>query len=109
MKKVYLLFAFMFVCCSYLKAQATSLEMDCQNPGWLSNQIGYGDQKTIQSLKLTGYINADDLAFIGQMISKHSLRGCIDLENVNIVGKTTSEDNVMPENAFSSSERFSSE
>ena len=81
-------------------SQAISLEVDCQNPGWLSSKIAYGDQKTIQNLKLTGYINADDLTFIGQMISKQSLRGCIDLENVNIVGKTTNDDNVMPENAF---------
>lgn len=77
---------------SVIYAQKTSLTVDCQNPGWLSNKIAYGDQKTIQNLKLTGYINADDLAFIGEMVSKQSLRGCIDLEDVNIVGKTTSED-----------------
>lgn len=100
MKKIYLLIAFMFVCCSYLKAQATSLVVDCQNPGWLSNKIAYGDQKTIKDLKVTGYINADDLKFIGEMMSKQSLKGCIDLEDVNIVGATLDEDNVMPQNAF---------
>lgn len=99
MKRFLLLFTCLMVnICAF--SQATSLEVDCQNPGWLSNKIAYGDQKTIQNLKLTGYINADDLAFIGEMVSKQSLRGCIDLEDVNIVGKTTSEDNVMPENAF---------
>lgn len=100
MKKIYLLIAFMFVCCSYLKAQATSLVVDCQNPGWLSNKIAYGDQKTIKDLKVTGYINADDLKFIGEMMSKQSLKGCIDLEDVNIVGATLDEDDVMPQNAF---------
>ena len=99
MKKTFtFIYLLMVNICTF--SQAISLEVDCQNPGWLSNKIAYGDQKTIQNLKLTGYINADDLAFIGEMVSKQSLRGCIDLEDVNIVGKTTSEDNVMPENAF---------
>lgn len=99
MKRFLLLFTYLMVnICAF--SQATSLEVDCQTPGWLSSKIDYGDQQTIQNLKLTGYINADDLTFIGQMISKQSLRGCIDLENVNIVGKTTNDDNVMPENAF---------
>lgn len=99
MKKI-LFSLFLFVVSLVAFSQTTSLEVDCQNPGWLSNKIAYGDQKTIQNLKLTGYINADDLTFIGEMISKQSLRGSINLEGVNIVGKTTSEDNVMPKNAF---------
>ena len=99
MKKI-LFSLFLFVVTLVAFSQTTSLEVDCQNPGWLSNKIAYGDQKTIQNLKLTGYINADDLTFIGEMISKQSLRGSINLEGVNIVGKTTSEDNVMPKNAF---------
>ena len=79
MKKIYLLIAFMFVCCPYLKAQATSLVVDCQNPGWLSNKIAYGDQKTIKDLKVTGYINADDLKFIGKGVKIQNLHVNIKL------------------------------
>ena len=87
-------------CCLFAKAQQTSMVIDNQTPGWLSSKINYADQQTLQNLKVTGYINADDLKFIGQMMMKQSLRGCIDLEDANIVGKTTSADNVMPKNAF---------
>ena len=83
-----------------LFSQTKSINIDCQTPGWLSSKINYSDQLTVENLTVTGYINSTDLAFIGEMISKQSLRGCIDLEDVNIVGKTSSEDNVMPENAF---------
>lgn len=99
MKRFYLFLSLMcFNLCTF--AQETSLVVDCQNPGWLSNMIIYGNQRTIQDLKVSGYINATDLKFIGEMMSKQSLRGCIDLEDANIVGATTNEDNVMPENSF---------
>lgn len=99
MKRIFL-FLVVALCFLSVRAQQTSLVIDNQTPGWLSSKIGYGDQKTIHNLKITGYINAEDLKFIGEMICKQALRGCIDLENVNIVGKTTDEDNVMPENSF---------
>ena len=99
MKRTFL-FLVVALCFLSVRAQQTSLVIDNQTPGWLSNKIAYGDQKTIHNLKITGYINAEDLKFIGEMICKQALRGCIDLENVNIVGKTTDEDNVMPENSF---------
>ena len=99
MKRIFL-FLVVALCFLSVRAQQTSLVIDNQTPGWLSSKIGYGDQKTIHNLKITGYINAEDLKFIGEMICKQALRGCIDLENVNIVGKTADEDNVMPENAF---------
>ena len=99
MKRTFL-FLVVALCFLSVRAQQTSLVIDNQTPGWLSNKIAYGDQKTIHNLKITGYINAEDLKFIGEMICKQALRGCIDLENVNIVGKTADEDNVMPENAF---------
>lgn len=88
------------VCSFIAKAQQTSMVIDNQTPGWLSSKINYGDQQTLQNLKVTGYLNSSDLKFIGQMVSKHSLRGCIDLEDANIVGETTSSDNIMPENSF---------
>ena len=85
---------------SAMHAQKTSLTVDCQTPGWLSSMINYGDQLTAENLKVTGYINSYDLKFIGEMMSKQSLRGCIDLENANIVGTSGIDDNVMPDNSF---------
>lgn len=99
MKRI--LFLMLILCAGlHTLAQSISLEVDCQNPGWLSNKISYGDQRTIQNLKVKGYINANDLKFIGEMIVKHSLRGSIDLEEANIVGIGTDEDNIMPKDAF---------
>ena len=91
MKKIYLLIAFMFVCCPYLKAQATSLVVDCQNPGWLSSKINYGDQQTVKNLIITGYINQTDISFIGTLMEKQSLNGHLDLTNVIVVDTEYSE------------------
>lgn len=98
MKKIVLLF-FM---CSFLKvfAQSTSLEIDCQNPGWLSNMISYEELKNVQNLKVKGYINNKDLKFVGKMISDFSLRGCIDLEDANFVASWSGNNNIMPEYMF---------
>lgn len=76
-------------------AQATDLVVDCQTPGWLSSKINYGDQQTVKNLKVTGYINSDDLKFIGRLIGEESLNGHIDLSEVNLVG------NKMDANSFS--------
>lgn len=73
--------------CSYMLcgAQATSLTVDNQTPGWLSNKINYGDQQTIKNLTVTGYINQADLSFIGDLMSKHSLSGHLDLTDAELV------------------------
>lgn len=78
-------------------AQATSLVVDNQTPGWLSSKINYGDQKTVVNLKVTGYINQDDVTFINQLISKQKLHGKLDLEDADVVGGSGSfdEDSVM--------------
>lgn len=90
----------LMLCSSIISfAQATSLEVDCQNPGWLSNKINYQDQTTVQNLRVTGYINSDDLKFIGQLIAK-SLTGTIDLEDAYIVGSSAEYDNTLPKNCF---------
>lgn len=82
-------------------AQATSLTVDNQTPGWLSSKINYGDQTTVRNLKVTGYINATDLKFIGTLIQNRNLDGRLDLSEVNVVGETTSDkDNEMKSNAF---------
>jgi len=93
MKNVFVLFALCFACNS-LFAQATDLVVDCQTPGWLSSKINYGDQQTVKNLKVTGYINSDDLKFIGQLIQTQSLNEKLDLSEVNVVGDK------MEENSF---------
>lgn len=68
------LLTFILLMCSYVLcgAQATTLIVDNQTPGWLSSKINYGDQQTVENLKVTGYLNADDLKFIGTLIQTHS-------------------------------------
>lgn len=70
-------------------AQATSLTIDNQTPGWLSSKINYSDQQTIENIKVTGYINSSDLSFIGSLILNHSLHGKIDLSDAEITSKLT--------------------
>ena len=65
-------------------AQKTSLVIDNQTPGWLSSKINYGDQLTVQNLKVTGYLNQDDLAFITKLTTR-ALKGELDLEDCQIV------------------------
>ena len=81
------LFSFIVLACSYILcgAQATTLTIDNQTPGWLSSKINYGDQQTVENLTVTGYLNPTDLAFIGTLIKSHSLHGKIDLTNTQIV------------------------
>ncbi len=66
-------------------AQATSLTVDNQTPGWLSSKINYGDQQTVRNLTVTGYLNLTDLKFIGELMSKHNLNGHLNLTDVEVV------------------------
>lgn len=66
-------------------AQATSLTVDIQTPGWLSSKINYVDQQTVENLTITGYINQADLSFIGTLMEKHNLNGHLDLESAVVV------------------------
>ena len=85
MKKRFL-FIIVTICVSLkLFAQATSLTIDNQTPGWLSSKINYGDQQTLENLKVTGYINGTDIKFIRELNLNRSLSGVIDLEEANIV------------------------
>ncbi|MBQ8051991.1 MAG: Ig-like domain-containing protein [Bacteroidaceae bacterium] len=95
MKKICLL-CLMLSISLWANAQATSLTVDNQTPGWLSSKINYGDQQTVKNLKVTGYINKTDLKFIGTLISSGSLDGEIDLSNANILSETSGgEDSVL--------------
>ncbi|MBR5060652.1 MAG: leucine-rich repeat protein [Prevotella sp.] len=79
----------MLVCaCTLTFSQATDLVVDNQTPGWLSSKINYGDQVTVRNLKVTGYINATDLNFIGLLIQSHKLNGKLDLYDVSIVANS---------------------
>ena len=87
--------------CLTMLAQATSLVVDNQTPGWLSSKINYGDQATVRNLKVTGYINATDLKFIGTLIQNRSLDGRLDLSDANVVSETlSSKDNAIENNIF---------
>lgn len=88
MNKKLLFFA--IVLCFGMRAysQATSLTVDCQNPGWLSSKINYGDQMSVKKLKVTGYINSSDLKFIGTLIANQNLDETVDLSEVNVVNNT---------------------
>lgn len=89
--------------CSYALcgAQATSLTVDNQTPGWLSSKISYGDQQTVEDLKVSGYLNADDIKFIGTLIQTHSLSGLVDIEDCQIVDQEGAISNILDKNAFS--------
>lgn len=97
-----LLFTLLAMCLTMVAyAQATSLTVDCQTPGWLSSKINYGDQVSVQNLIVIGYLNADDMAFINSLSTNHNLRH-LDISEVYIVGKTTDTDNVFDFNWLTS-------
>lgn len=90
MKRFLLLFTCLMVnICAF--SQATSLEVDCQTPGWLSSKINYGDQQTVKNLIITGYVNQTDISFIGILMEKHNLNGHLDLTDVVVVDTEYSE------------------
>lgn len=103
MKKILFLIA-IALCCRLLSfAQATSLTVDCQTPGWLSSKINYSDQLTVENMTITGFINSDDLKFIGSLMNNQNLSGVIDLTDVEIVP-----DNSLGTNAFGVSGTYGS-
>ena len=83
MKRI-ILSAMMLCFCLFANAQATDLVIDNQTPGWLSSKINYDDQMTVKNLKVTGYLNNDDLRFIGYLIYKN-LTGVLDLYDAQFV------------------------
>ena len=97
MKRLFLLWT-MLAISALSFAQATDLVVDCQTPGWLSSKINYGDQQTVRNLKVTGYVNAVDMQFIGTLIQKQKLDGCVDLSNVYVTDEN--KDNYFGVNTF---------
>lgn len=68
------------------------MTVDNQMPGWLSSKIAYTDQVSLKSLKVTGYINGTDLAFVKGMMKNKSLVH-VDLSDANIVSGGGVKDN----------------
>lgn len=100
MKKL-LSFCITLCACLTMSAQRTDLVVDNQTPGWLSSKINYGDQRTVRNLKVTGYINATDLKFIGRLIQNRLLDGVVDLGETDIISEDANgEDHSMGKNAL---------
>jgi len=101
MKNLLLLFTLAIWTNIHTSAQDVSLEVDCQNPGWLSNMINYTEQQTVKNIKVTGFINSSDLSFLGSLNGNHQLNGVINLEDVQIVGTSTEDNNKITQGYFS--------
>ena len=102
MKRTVFILALMLYGCLNAFSQATSLTVNCQTPGWLSSMINYGDQQTLENIKVTGYINGTDIQFLYDLNGR-SLTGVIDLEDASMVKggtPTISNDNEMPKFLF---------
>lgn len=93
MKKILLLMLSIVISLTAM-AQAITMTIDNQTPGWLSSKINYGDQQTVVNLTVSGYINGTDLTFIGQLMRKQSLKGILDLSDAKIVGENDEDGNL---------------
>lgn len=84
-KGLIVLFVF-FVSMQNASAQHAMLTVDCQNPGWLSDQIPLEDQKTLVNLTVTGKVNYDDLDFIAGILLRDKLKH-LDLSKAHVIEK----------------------
>ena len=82
----------LLLCSIGVSAQSEAMTVDNQMPGWLSSKIAYTDQVSLKSLKVTGYINGTDLAFVKGMMKNKSLVH-VDLSDANIVSGGGVKDN----------------
>lgn len=109
MKKIIsILIIFVLANINTMSAQNTTLVVDNQNPGWLSNKIAFKDQESVKNLTVTGYLNGTDIKFIRELISNRVLTH-LDLTNANIIaggdvyfrGNKIEEDNTLYNEMFS--------
>ena len=87
---------FMYALCamltsSVLYAQETKLVVDSQTPGWLSSLLTYPQQKAVEELTLSGYINKTDMSFVNGLIRDQKLK-VLDLSDVHLVGDSKGDD-----------------
>lgn len=91
-------------------AQNTSLVVDNQNPGWLSNKIPFKDQESVKNLTVTGYLNGTDIKFLNELFDRRQLTH-LDLTDSYIVAGgdayysdyTTKDNELTPHMFYSSS------
>lgn len=91
-------------------AQNTSLVVDNQNPGWLSNKIPFKNQESVKNLTVTGYINGTDIKFLNELFDRRQLTH-LDLTDSYIVAGgdayysnyTTKDNELTPRMFYSSS------
>ena len=88
----YIVLIMLSLCSIGVSAQSEAMTVDNQMPGWLSSKIAYTDQVSLKSLKVTGYINGTDLAFVKGMMKNKSLVH-VDLSDANIVSGGGVKDN----------------
>lgn len=88
----YIVLIMLSLCSIGVSAQSEAMTVDNQMPGWLSSKIAYTDQVSLKSLKVTGYINGTDLAFVKGLMKKKSLVH-VDLSDANIVSGGGVKDN----------------
>ena len=88
----YIVLIMLSLCSIGVSAQSEAMTVDNQMPGWLSSKIAYTDQGSLKSLKVTGYINGTDLAFVKGMMKNKSLVH-VDLSDANIVSGGGVKDN----------------
>lgn len=80
------------LCSVGVSAQSETMTVDNQMPGWLSSKIAYTDRVSLKSLKVTGYVNGTDLAFVKGLMKNKSLVH-VDLSDANIVSGGGVKDN----------------
>lgn len=83
-KIITILIIFVLANINTMFAQNTTLVVDNQNPGWLSNKIPFKDQESVKNLTVTGYLNGTDIKFIRELLSNRQLTH-LDLSDANIV------------------------
>lgn len=88
----YIVLIMLSLCSIGVSAQSEAMTVDNQMPGWLSSKIAYTDQVSLKSLKVTGYINGTDLAFVKKLMKNKSLVH-VDLSDANIVSGGGVKDN----------------
>lgn len=91
-------------------AQNTSLVVDNQNPGWLSNKIPFKDQESVKNLTVTGYINGTDINFLNELFDRRQLTHLDLTDSMAVAGGdayysnyTTKDNELTPRMFYSSS------
>jgi len=78
-------------CSLGLSAQEGKIVVDNQTPGWLSSLITYPQQKAVEELEVTGYINKSDMSFINGLVRDQQLK-ILNLSEAHPIESTYGED-----------------